>query len=65
MAEDAFRARYTALSNTLIGLALLAGGLFGIAADTFGAHVVLSIFGGIAAGGAVLASGLEEVQKAE
>ena len=24
MAEDAFRARYTALSNTLIGLALLA-----------------------------------------
>ena len=29
MAEDAFRARYTALSNTLVGAALLAGGLFG------------------------------------
>lgn len=63
MAEDAFRARYTALSNTLIGLALLAGGLFGIVADVFGAHVVLLLFSGIAAVGAFLASGLDEVQQ--
>jgi len=62
MAEDAFRARYTALSNTLIGIALLAGGLFGIVADTFGATPVLLIFSIIAATGAVLARGLDEVQ---
>ncbi|SEP25365.1 hypothetical protein SAMN04490248_1558 [Salinihabitans flavidus] len=63
MAEDAFRARYTALSNTLIGAALLAGGLFGIAADRFGPAPVLLAFAVIAALGAVLARGLEEVQE--
>jgi hypothetical protein len=63
MAEDAFRARYTALSNTLIGLALLAGGLFGLAADRFGPASVLVTFAVIAALGAVLARGLEEVQQ--
>lgn len=64
MAEDSFRARYTALSNTLIGLALLAGGLFGMAADRFGPAVVLLGFAAIAAIGALLARGLEEVQQA-
>ncbi len=63
MAEDAFRARYTALSNTLIGVALLAGGLFGLAADRFGPAPVLLAFGVIAALGAVLARGMEEVQE--
>lgn len=63
MAEDAFRARYTALSNTLIGAALLAGGLFGIAADRYGPAPVLLAFAVIAALGAVLARGLEEVQE--
>ncbi|WP_371059568.1 MFS transporter [Rhodosalinus sp. 5P4] len=63
MAEDGFRARYTALSNTLIGLALLAGGLFGLAADRFGPAAVLLAFAVIAALGAVLARGLEEVQQ--
>ena len=63
MAEDAYRARYTALSNTLIGAALLAGGLFGIAADRFGAAPVLISFAVIAALGAALARGLEEVQQ--
>ncbi|MFX0545989.1 MFS transporter [Roseovarius sp. S1116L3] len=62
MAEDAFRARYTALSNTLIGIALLTGGLFGLAADHFGPAPVLIVFAPIAALGAVLARGLEEVQ---
>ena len=62
MAEDAFRARYTALSNTLIGLALLAGGLFGLAADRFGPAPVLLGFALIAALGALLARGLDEVQ---
>jgi hypothetical protein len=63
MAEDAFRARYTALSNTLIGAALLAGGLFGLAADRFGPAPVLLAFAVIAALGAVLARGLDEVQQ--
>ncbi len=63
MAEDGFRARYTALSNTLIGLALLAGGLFGLAADRFGPAAVLLAFALIAALGAGLARGLEEVQQ--
>lgn len=63
MAEDAFRARYTALSNSLIGLALLAGGVFGLAADRYGPAVVLLAFAVIAALGAVLARGLDEVQQ--
>lgn len=63
MAEDSFRARYTALSNTLIGLALLAGGLFGFAADQFGPAAVIVSFGIIAAMGAAVASRLDEVQQ--
>jgi len=65
MAEDAFRARYTALSNTLIGVALLAGGGFGLAADRFGPAPVLLAFAGLSALGALLAAGLEEVQREE
>jgi MFS family permease len=64
MAEDAFRARYTALSNTLVGLALLAGGLAGAAADAFGAGPVLLGFGALAAVGVALAARLDEVQAA-
>ncbi|MEX1233726.1 MAG: MFS transporter [Roseovarius sp.] len=63
MAEDAFRARYTALSNTLIGIALLAGGLFGLAAEQFGPAPVLLVFAVIAALGSALSMGLEEVQQ--
>jgi len=62
MAEDAFRARYTALSNTLVGLALLAGGLAGAAADAFGAGPVLMGFAVLAAVGVFLAARLDEVQ---
>lgn len=63
MAEDGFRARYTALSNTLTDLALLAGGLFGLAADRFGPTPVLLAFDLIAAACAVAARGLDEVQQ--
>lgn len=63
MAEDDFRARYTALSNTLIGLALMAGGLFGLAADRFGPAALLMVFAVISLTGAVIASRLDEVQK--
>ncbi len=63
MAEDAFRARYTALSNTLIGIALLAGGLFGLAAERFGPAPVLLVFAVIAALGSALSATLDEVQQ--
>lgn len=63
MAEDSFRARYTALSNTLIGVALLAGGLFGLAAERYGPAPVLLAFAVIAAIGAVVSGALEEVQQ--
>ena len=63
MAEDDFRARYTALSNTLIGIGLLAGGVFGLVADRVGPEWVLLIFAGLAGTGAILASGLDEVQE--
>lgn len=63
MAGDSFRAHYTALANTLLGLALLAGGLFGVAADRFGPAPVLLIFAAIAAGGALLSGALREVQQ--
>lgn len=63
MAEDDNRARYTALSNTLIGLALLAGGLFGLAADRFGPAAVLLAFAPVALLGVALARGLDEVQR--
>jgi hypothetical protein len=62
MAEDDFRARYTALSNTLIGLALMAGGLFGLAADRFGPAPLLMVFAVISLTGALIASRLDEVQ---
>lgn len=64
MAEDGFRARCTALSTTLIGIALLAGGLFGVAADRFGPAPVLLTFSLVATVGAFLARGLEEVSAA-
>lgn len=62
MAEDDFRARYTALSNTLIGLALMAGGAFGLAAESFGPAVLLMVFAVISLTGALIASRLDEVQ---
>ena len=63
MAEDDFRARYTALSNTLIGLALMAGGAFGLLADRFGPAVLLLVFALFALIGAIVAARLDEVQQ--
>lgn len=62
MAEDAARARYTALSNSIIGIVLLVGGVFGLLSDMIGAAGVIAIFAGVSALGALFASGLEEVQ---
>lgn len=63
MAEDDFRARYTALSNTLIGFALLAGGLFGLAADHFGPASLLLGFSFLSFLGVAIAARLQEVQQ--
>lgn len=62
MTGDDLRARYTALSNTLIGFALLAGGLFGLAADHFGPAPLLLGFSVLSLLGAAIATGLTEVQ---
>lgn len=62
MAKDEDRAAYTALSNTVIGLLLMLGGLFGFLAQAAGEAFVLAVFGAMCAAAAGCALGLEEVQ---
>jgi hypothetical protein len=62
MVGDDYRARYTALSNTLIGVVLMAGGLFGLVADYAGPAVLLVVFAGFSVVGALIATRLNEVQ---
>ncbi|MEL6913996.1 MAG: MFS transporter [Pseudomonadota bacterium] len=59
------KALYTALSNTLIGVLLLAGGLFGLLADAAGPGVVLAIFAAMAVLAAGVGLSLSEVQEEE
>lgn len=56
------RANYTALSNTIVGLLLLAGGLFGVLAELAGPAVVLAVFAAMSAASVPVAAGLREVQ---
>ena len=56
------RAAYVALSNTIIGILLLAGGAFGALAQLLGTRFVLLVFGGIAWAAAAAARTLREVQ---
>jgi len=56
------KAVYTALSNSILGVMLLLGGGFGLLADLVGPALVLGIFAAMAAGGALVAVGLREVQ---
>ena len=63
MADDQNRTRYTALSNTLIGAVLIAGGALGVVADAAGPGVTLLILAGFSALAAMTALGLEEVQQ--
>ena len=53
---------YTALSNTVIGTMLLAGGLFGVLSDATGPHVVLAILASLSAAAVFAAHRLSEVQ---
>lgn len=61
MAAQDRRAIYTAISNTVIGVILLASGLFGAVAALFGAGATLAVFAVMATGGAVVAYGLPEL----
>ncbi|MEM6650655.1 MAG: MFS transporter, partial [Pseudomonadota bacterium] len=63
MATEETRAPYTALSNTLIGLLLLAGSGFSWVASVYGESVVLGLFALMSAGAAVSGLMLKEVQK--
>jgi len=63
MADAGTRAAYTALSNTVIGLLLLAGGVFSLVANWFGGEVVLAIMAGMSGLAILAAWGLEEVQR--
>lgn len=65
MADLDSRATYTALSNSVVGLILLAGGVFGVIAQWFGVGTVLALFALMAAMAIPAAAGLDEVQTAE
>ncbi len=65
MADRDNRATYTALSNSVVGLILLAGGVFGVIAQWLGIGVVLAIFTSMAALAIIAAAGLDDVQRAD
>ncbi|MCZ7666908.1 MAG: hypothetical protein M5U34_06630 [Chloroflexi bacterium] len=62
MADLDNRATYTALSNSIVGVILLAGGIFGFIARWFGLGAVLAIFALMAALAIPTAAQLREVQ---
>jgi ribose 5-phosphate isomerase RpiB len=64
MADRDSRATYTALSNSVVGLILLVGGIFGVIAQWLGIGVVLAIFALMAALAIRAAAGLDDVQAA-
>ncbi len=62
MADLDSRATYTALSNSVVGLILLAGGVFGVIAQWLGVGAVLALFALMAALAIPAAARLDEVQ---
>jgi len=63
MADEQTRASYTALSNTIVGIVLIAGSAFGAVAHYAGVTTVLVLFTAMSALAALLAVRLDEVQK--
>lgn len=63
MATEETRTAYTAVSNTVIGLLLLAGGLYGVIAHTIGTVPMLWLMAGQSALGMLAATRLAEVQR--
>jgi hypothetical protein len=55
------RATYVAVSNTAIGLVLLAGGVFGLVAQGLGVPATIGLLGLLSLAGAAMASRLDEV----
>ena len=62
MANPDKRAAYTALSNTVIGVLLLLGGVFSVVAKVYGEVTVLAWFCGMSFAACLSASRLREVQ---
>jgi hypothetical protein len=65
MAGSAQRASYVAVSNTVIGIVLLAGGLFGVLADTAGVVLTVAVLAVLALAGSACALALREVQSSD
>ena len=63
MADEDSRAAYTALSNTIIGVLLLAGGVFGLIAEVIGYAGVLGLFALMCLAAIAAAASLREVQE--
>lgn len=63
MAPADKRAAYTALSNTIVGVLLVFGGIFGVVASLFGNIAVIGIFAVMSLSAAGLALTLNEVQE--
>jgi len=63
MESDGRKSVYTALSNTLIGVLLVLGGLFGALADVAGPESVLAILSAFSLTAILSASCLSEVQR--
>lgn len=63
MATANTRATYVAVSNTAIGVVLLAGGVFGLVADWVGTAETIGLLGLFCLAGALGASRLEEVTR--
>ncbi len=61
MATADTRAAYVAVSNTAIGVVLLAGGVFGLLAQWAGVPATIGILGLLALAGAAMATRLDEV----
>lgn len=62
MASEDTRAAYTALSNTIIGVLLLAGSGFSLIAHLFGTATVIALFAAMSLAAALFAFSLKEVQ---
>jgi hypothetical protein len=63
MATAENRATYVAVSNTAIGLVLLAGGVFGLVAQGLGVPATIGLLGLLSLAGAAMASRLDEVTR--
>ena len=65
MAPEADRARYTAVSNTIVGLVLIAAGAVFAGISALSVPLVIALFAGFSLAAAWIARGLDEVQDGE